>query len=127
MCAPTEYIVPVFSPAVNEKGRRICGGLKIRLLDDPHPDDVGQALDVLHDRLVDAGAQVHDGVGIVAQRAVAHVFHVHIVLGEQGGDLGQHSGYVPVQDTHPHDAAALQGGVGQIHGVADIAVFQIVP
>ena len=78
-----------------------------RLLNHTHPDYVCQLFYIFDDVLLYPGAQIYQSIGVISLGLVAHVLHVYTVLAQKRCDVCQHGRHVPVDNAHPHDAAAL--------------------
>ena len=70
---------------------------------------------------------IQHGVGVLAPGLGLHVLDVDAGLAAGGGKGGDGVGHVPVDDAHPLGAGLPgHGEGGQVHGVYDVAVLQVV-
>ena len=96
------------------------------LLQDAHPDDGGDAAQLLAQAGIHGTGGVQHGVGHVLFALVHHVFDVQTRFGGQGSDLADHARFVLMDD-----ADALAAGAGLVHlrqvdRVGNVAVAQVI-
>ena len=94
--------------------------------EDSHPDDGGDAGELLPEGAVGGAGDVQHGVGHVLFGLVDHVLDVQAGGGGQGGDLADDARLVAVDDADAASAGAGLLHVGHIHRVGDVAVAQVV-
>ena len=94
-------------------------------------DIYADAKDIIHIadsvcRIVpDLVVEVDDRVGIAAVGLVYHVLDIDIFLRYQIKDAVYHAGHVVVDDAKAADAHTLELCRRQVHGICDVAVFEI--
>lgn len=89
----------------------------------PQPDDAGQGFQLGLEHVVGLTVQLEDGDGHIAAALVEHVVDVDLARADGGGDGRHHAGLVFVDDEDAHALAVAQKDLGEVDGIADLAVL----
>ena len=96
------------------------------LLQDAHPDDGGDAAQLLAQAGIHGAGGVQHGVGHALFALVHHVFDVQAGLGSQGSDLADHARLILVDDADAFAAGAGLMHLRQVDRVGNVAVAQVI-
>ena len=109
-----------------KKSPRISEGIFSSLMINRNPYHAFNLAELFNIRFCYAACYIYHGVRIFFPGFIGEVFNVNAAVRNQCGNLGQHGRHIPVDQRDPHIAAAGHGYGGQVDGILNVPVFQLI-